>query len=120
MNVKRIITGEPMPSKDDPANRERYDKFVKTGSSFAKYVKLDKLVAKIQHFACKSPALFMWIIFTFVIIIVGINIYRIASAVSRRNNPASAVKTQERVLKMRRHGVKNAYKLDLTYNRLNI
>ena len=35
MGFKRIIMGDPMPDKNDPKYRERYEKEVEAGKQFA-------------------------------------------------------------------------------------
>lgn len=80
MGFKKLILGEKMPDKDDPQYRAQYEKDVEAGKKFAKAVKLDKGVAKIQHFATFNRTAFLVIIFTFVALCVGLNIYRMSRA----------------------------------------
>ena len=105
MEVKKMIFGEKVPEKDDPAYKEKYEKTVEAGKSFAKAVKLDKAAMKVQRFASGHPKLFLAIIFGFVLFSVGLNLYRMSTAVSYKQHPSSAIERQEQVLRFNRHHV---------------
>ena len=51
MEIKKIIFGEKMPDKDDPEYKEKHEKCVNAGKSFARTLRLDKAAAKVQRFA---------------------------------------------------------------------
>lgn len=85
MNIKRVILGETVPDKDDPNYKKRHEKSVEAGKSFAKTMRLDKAAAKVQHFASTYPKLFLCLIFGFVLFSVGLNLYRMSTAVSYRS-----------------------------------
>jgi len=80
MGLKKLIIGEKMPDKDDPLYKAQYEKEVEAGKKFARTVKLGKGVAKIQNFATLNRNAFLVIIFTFVALCVGLNIYRMTKA----------------------------------------
>ena len=103
MNVKKVILGEKMPDKDDPNYKEKHERCVAAGKSFAQKVGLDKAAAKVQGVASTYPKTFLCIIFGFVLFSVGLNLYRMSKAVTYRNQPTSAVQRQENELKFRRH-----------------
>lgn len=103
MNVKKVILGEKVPDKDDPNYKKRHEKGVEAGKSFARTMRLDKAAAKVQHFASTYPKLFLCLIFGFVLFSVGLNLYRMSTAVSYRSNPSSAVERQEKELHFNRH-----------------
>ena len=48
MSFKKIIIGEPMPDKNDPKYKERYEREVEAGRKFAEKIKLPWLFGKIQ------------------------------------------------------------------------
>ena len=75
MNIKKVIMGEKVPDKDDPNYKERHEKGVEAGKSFARKMRLDKAAAKVQHFASTYPKLFLCLIFGFVLFSVGLNLY---------------------------------------------
>ena len=103
MEIKKIIFGEKMPDKDDPNYKEKHEKCVNAGKSFARTLRLDKAAAKVQRFASTYPKLFLCIIFGFVLFSIGLNLYRMSNAVSYRSNPSSAVERQEQQLQFKRH-----------------
>ena len=103
MNIKKVIMGEKVPDKDDPNYKERHEKGVEAGKSFARKMRLDKAAAKVQHFASTYPKLFLCLIFGFVLFSVGLNLYRMSTAVHYRSQPSSAVERQEKELHFNRH-----------------
>ena len=103
MNIKKVIMGEKVPDKDDPNYKERHEKGVEAGKSFARKMRLDKAAAKVQHFASTYPKLFLCLIFGFVLFSVGLNQYRMSTAVHYRSQPSSAVERQEKELHFNRH-----------------
>ena len=46
MSLKKIIIGEPMPDKNDPKYKERYEREVEAGRKFAEKIKLPWLYGK--------------------------------------------------------------------------
>lgn len=46
MSLKKIIIGEPMPDKNDPKYKERYEREVEAGRKFAEKIKLPWLFGK--------------------------------------------------------------------------
>lgn len=98
-----MIFGEKVPDKDDPAYKELHEKTKEAGKNFAKAVKLDKVAAAVQGFASKHPKLFLAIIFSFVLFSIGLNLYRMSTAVTYRQQPSSAIERQEQVLHFKRH-----------------
>ena len=111
MNIKKVILGEKVPDKDDPNYKKRHEKGVEAGKSFARTMRLDKAAAKVQNFASTYPKFFLCLIFGFVLFSVGLNLYRMSSAVSYRNNPSSAVERQEQELHFNRHHVNDRKKI---------
>ena len=103
MNIKKAILGEKVPGKDDPNYKKQHEQSVEAGKSFAQALRLDKAAAKVQRFASHYPKLFLCLIFGFVLFSVGLNLYRMSTAVSYRNNPSSAVERQEKELHFNRH-----------------
>lgn len=110
MRLKKIIFGEKVPDKDDPKYKDLHEKTVEAGKSFARAVRLDKAAARIQGFASAHPRLFLGLIFGFVLFSLGLNLYRMSTAVTYRSRPSSAVERQEQQLHFKRHhpyGVSN-------------
>ena len=107
-NWKKFIMGEKMPDKDDPKYKERYEKDVDAGRKFARWCKLDRLAAKVQDFANKHTKAFLIIVFGFVILSFGMNIYRMGRVWNQSGKTKSAVEQQDELMKNRHRRVKNA------------
>lgn len=103
MGFKKILFGEKMPDKEDPKYKERYERDVAAGKSFAEALRLDKAAACVQRFATNHSKLFLAMVFTFVLFSIGLNLYRMSTAVSYRPKPSSAIERQEKELKFKRH-----------------
>ena len=103
MGFKKILFGEKVPDKDDPKYKERYERDVAAGKSFAQTLHLDKGAACVQGFASKHTKLFLALVFSFVLFSVGLSLYRMTQAVKYRPQPSSAVERQEKELHFKRH-----------------
>ena len=103
MNIKKVILGEKVPDKDDPNYKKRHEEGVEAGKFFARTMRLDKAAAKVQHFASAYPKLFLCLIFGFVLFSVGLNLYRMTTAVSNRSKTSSAVARQEKKINYKSH-----------------
>ena len=95
MGFKKILFGEKVPDRDDPKYKERYEKDVAAGKSFAH--------ACVQRFASRHTKLFLALVFSFVLFSVGLSLYRMKQAVTYRPRPSSAVERQEKELHFNRH-----------------
>ena len=100
---KKFIMGDKMPDKDDPQYKERYEQDVAAGRKFAKWSKLDKFAAKVQHFANNHTKASLIIVFGFIILSFSMNIYRMGRVWSYNKESRSAVQQQDELLKQRRH-----------------
>lgn len=116
MNIKKVILGEKVPDKDDPNYKKRHEEGVEAGKSFARTMRLDKAAAKVQHFASTYPKLFLCLIFGFVLFSVGLNLYRMSTAVSYRSKPSSAVVRQEKELRFNRHHANDGERKEIKTN----
>ena len=103
MGFKKILFGEKVPDKDDPKYKERYEKDVAAGKSFAHALHLDRAAACVQRFASRHTKLFLALVFSFVLFSVGLSLYRMKQAVTYRPRPSSAVERQEKELHFNRH-----------------
>lgn len=108
MGWKKMLVGEKMPDKDDPKYRQRYEKEVKAGRKFAKTMKLDLLAGKVQLFANDHKRLFLFLVFGFIILSFGLNIYRMAVVYSHQQSRQSATERQEQMLRQRHNKVRKA------------
>ncbi len=74
MDIKKIISGEQMPDKNDPRYKEQYEREVEAGRKFANKTKLTFLVMKIQSWANVHRVGFLKIVFGFIICLFALNI----------------------------------------------
>ncbi|HCN54675.1 MAG TPA: hypothetical protein DIS88_13060 [Prevotella sp.] len=100
---RRLLFGEKMPDKDDPKYKERYEKEVAAGRKFARWSRLDRLAACVQRFAVNHRNLFLVLVFSFVALSFGYNIYRFTCVYRSHNAPRSVIEMQDSVLKAKRH-----------------
>ncbi len=102
---KRMLLGEKMPDKNDPKYKERYEREVAVGQKFARLTRLDKLVARIQRFADTHRNAFLVMVFGFVAISIGYNIYRLSCVYSHKPSHRSVIEMQDSLMRAKRHGV---------------
>ena len=105
---KKFIMGEKMPDKDDPLYKDKYEKDVDAGRRFARWCRLDKCAAKVQDFANKHTKAFLVIVFGFVILCFGMNVYRMGLVWSHGGKPRSAVEQQDELIQNRHQRVRKA------------
>lgn len=106
MGWKKMLVGEKMPDKDDPKYRQRYENEVKAGRKFAKTMRLDVLAAKVQLFANGHKRLFLSLVFGFIILCFGLNIYRMVTVYNQQQSRHSATERQEQMLRQRHNKVR--------------
>ncbi len=74
MGFKKIIMGEPMPDKNDPKYKERYEREVEAGRQFADKTGMNWLAMKIQAIANRHRVGFLVTVFGIVIGCFALNI----------------------------------------------
>ena len=94
-NLRKMILGEKMPSKDDPKYRETYERDVEAGRQFAKRTRLDRLVGHVQKFADRHSGLFLGIVLAIVIGCFVINAYHFTKAYQLRKVQTESSRTPE-------------------------
>lgn len=108
MGWKKMLIGEKMPDKDDPKYKQRYEDEVNAGRRFAKMTKIDKVAGTIQRFAIGHQKAFLFIVFGFIALSFGLNIYRMGCVLNRQQSGQSATERQEEMVRNRHKRVKNA------------
>lgn len=93
-----MLLGEDMPDKNDPKYKELHEQSFNAGASFARKTKLDVFALKVQTFASSYPKIFLGIIFSIVLFCIGLNLYRLSTAVNMPKTRSSVIQTQEPVL----------------------
>ena len=101
-NLRKMLFGDKMPDKNDPQYRERYEKEVSAGRRFARAVRIDRVAVCVQTFANNHRRTFLCLVFGFVILSFGFNLYRIVRASRTSDGNATATQRQEQMLE-RRH-----------------
>jgi hypothetical protein len=102
---KKIIFGEKMPDKNDPQYKERYDREVNAGRKFCSWLKLDKAACGVQGYASRHPKRFMAMVVTIILMVLTMNIYRIAQvcySTADHKEHITATQHQAQVLKQKR------------------
>lgn len=90
-----MFIGEKMPDKGDPKYHEQYEKDVAAGRKFAQFMKIDKLAVRIQSFAINHKKAFLMIVFGFILVSFGLNVYRIGKVYSIQNSQRPEVSHRE-------------------------
>lgn len=103
---KKFIMGEKMPDKDDPQYKARCEQDVDAGRRFARWSKLDKAAARVQCFANEHTKTFLFIVFGFIILSFGMNLYRMGKVWSQSGTSKTAVEQQDELMKKRHRRVK--------------
>lgn len=90
MGLKRMIIGEPMPDKNDPKYRERYEREVEAGRRFAQKSGISRLARNLQAWGQAHKVAFIIIVFGFVFMCFIVNVCRLVS-VYNQGVPTKAV-----------------------------
>lgn len=104
MKLKKFIFGEPMPDKDDPKYKERYEREVEAGRKFAEKIGLVKVGAWIQAKGNAHKKAFLVIVFGVAIASLLINICSMAIIYkSTLDNQGTAVEQVDKAMQHRLH-----------------
>lgn len=102
MGWKKLIFGEKMPDKDDPKYKAQRESGVKAGREAAKALGVDKAAAKAQRVALRYPKVFLGVVFGFVAVCLGYNVYRMVCVYNRPGTPQTAVERQDALFRQKR------------------
>ena len=86
----------------------KYEKDVDAGRKFARWSGIDRLAANVQDFANKHTKAFLIIVFGFVILSFGMNVYRMGCVWSQGGERKSAVEQQDEMMKNRHRRIRKA------------
>lgn len=98
MGLKKILMGEPMPDKNDPRYKDRYEKEKEAGHKFADRVGITWLAAKLQFWGQTHSLAFLVIVFGIVIFCLGLNIYRLIKYSLSDPEPVKATELVDKAL----------------------
>ena len=93
MSVLKLLKSKPMPDKNAPENRERYEREVAYGRKFADVSGISWAARKLQVFANNHRAAFLIIVFGIVILCFLTNLSRLVLSY-RASDGRKAVATQ--------------------------
>ena len=105
MSLRRILLGEPVPSKDDPKYKERYERDKAAGEAFARYTGLTALSGWIYRHANAHKVSFLVIVFGLVVLLFIINACRLIR--SFHGKPSRGVAVEQVDSAMRHRGDRN-------------
>ena len=102
MSWKKFFTGEPMPDKNDPKYRERYEREVEAGRKFANASGISWLSAKLQSWGQNHKALVLLPVLAFVTFCFLSNLINLVQDYkSSEANKAVAVERVDSALRVR-------------------
>lgn len=102
MGWKKFIFGEKIPDKSDPKYKAQREREVSAGRKVAKALRVDKLAAKTQRVALKYPKIFLLVVFGFVSVSLGYNVFRMVRAYNHPERRDTAVGRQDALFKQKR------------------
>ena len=111
MGFRKFFLGEPMPDKNDPKYRERYEREVEAGRKFADASGISWAARHIHSSASKHKVLFLVIVFGIVLMCFVWNIVTMVKVYNKSNGKGSnAVEQVDRALQSHRsHSSVNDY-----------
>lgn len=102
MGYKKFIIGEPLPDKNDPKYKERYEREVEAGRQFADKAGLNRLAMKIQEVANRHRIGFIVTVFGIVIGCFAVNIFNmVRSYNASKGHRSTAVEQVDSALHQR-------------------
>ena len=105
MGFKKFFLGEPMPDKNDPRYRERYEREVAAGRRFADAVGISWLARKVHTVASHNKVLFLVVVFGVVLACFTFNVVTMVKVFNRSNSSGSnAVEQVDRAMQQQRGG----------------
>lgn len=101
MDLKKFIMGPPMPDKNDPRYKERYEREVKAGRQFADKSGISYLAARLQLYANQHKAGFLFSVFGFVFLCFCFNVISMIS-VYNHSDHKTATSIQDSIMNQHR------------------
>jgi hypothetical protein len=93
--------GEPIPDKNDPRYKERYERDVKAGQNFADKTGISYLAAHVQVYANKHKVGFLIVVFGFVFLCFITNLIGMVT-VYKQSTHQTATSIQDSVMRHQR------------------
>lgn len=98
MSLKKFFLGEPMPDKNDPKYRERYEREVEAGRRFASATGISRTAGKLQQWGQSHKKAFLAIVFGIVVSCFVVNVYHLCTGLKKGGKKAVAVERVEKAL----------------------
>lgn len=104
MGWKKFFIGEPMPDKDDPKYKKRYEREFAAGQRFARITGITWCAGKVQNLAMRHQRVFLYGTFVVVALLFIINVIHIVHVVNRgfRPVPSAVVKVDSALVETNR------------------
>ena len=99
MGLKKLIMGEPMPDKNDPRYKERYEKEKEAGRKFAEKTGVTWMAARLQRWGQNHSLAFLAIVFGVVLFCLGLNVYRLIAYSLEKREPTTATELVDKALR---------------------
>lgn len=90
MSWKKLIIGQPVPDKNDPKYKEKYEQLVAAGRRFADVSGISWFARKSQQWGQSHKVVFFAMAFGFIISCFFVNVYRMVS-MYQKGSPSKAV-----------------------------
>lgn len=105
MSLLKMIKGEPMPDKNDPKYRERYEREVEAGRKFAEKSGINWVAVKVTSWAMRHKVLFLALVFGTVLSCLAINIIGMVRHMKAENGrrQTTAVEMVDKALQESKH-----------------
>lgn len=107
MGIKKILFGEPIPDKNDPKYKERYEREKEAGRKFADRTGISWIATRLQSWGQKHSHAFIVIVFGIVLLCLGLNVYRLIDYSVIRHKHVLATEIVDETLREKniiRHG----------------
>ena len=99
MGFRKFFLGEPMPDKNDPKYKERYEREVEAGRKFADASGISWIARHIHAYATRHKAVFLIIVFGIVLMCFTYNIVTMVKVYRQSNAKGSnAVEQVDRAM----------------------
>lgn len=108
MGWSKLFKGDPVPDKDDPRYRERYEAIHSVGGKFARMTGLTWLGRRIVHFANEHKVMIIVLLFGYAISVFFMKTGKLIMDMSARGRYVPVTERVDSTMPDRFHGSENA------------
>ena len=106
MGWKRLIVGEPMPDKNDPKYKERYEREVEAGKRFADKCGISWGAKRLQEVGQEHKMAFLAIVFGFVMVCFMMNVFYLMDVMQHQGQiKATAIERVDSAMQSKGHHI---------------